>query len=145
MPKMIFVNLPVADVDKSIAFYAALGGEKDPQFSQDGVCAMMRFSETIHIMLMNHARFSDFTPRPIANAQGTTEVLICLSAESRAEVNQMTEAAGRLGGSIDIAPVQEHGFMYGRSFADPDGHIIETMWMDLEACKTMMQAQGEPA
>ena len=132
MPKMIFVNLPVADLAKSVTFYEALGATKDERFC-DSTAAMMVFSETITVMLLTHARFSDFTPKRIANARETTEVLICLSAESRDGVDDLLAKAGQAGGVVDIGPKQDHGFMYGRSFEDVDGHIWEVAWMDVEA------------
>lgn len=144
MPRMIFVNLPVADLDRSVAFYEAIGATKNGQFS-DATAACMVFSETIHVMLLTHDKFRGFTPKPIADAKTTSEVLICLSADSRAEVDAMTEAAARSGGRADVAPVQDHGFMYGRSFEDPDGHIFEPMWMDLAAATGAMGGRADAA
>ena len=134
MSKLIFVNLPVSDLKRATAFYEAVGAVKNPQFS-DGTGSCMVFSETIHAMLLTHDKFSQFTPKPIADAKRTSEVLICLSAESRAAVDEMADKAGRAGGGVDPCPKQDHGFMYGRSFEDPDGHIWEVMWMDVEAMK----------
>ena len=128
---MIFVNLPVADLPRSVAFYEAVGAEKNPQFS-DSTAACMVFSETIHIMLLTHAKFAEFTPKRIADAREVTEVLICISADSRDAVDDVTERALAAGGREPRA-AQDHGFMYGRSFEDPDGHIWEPMWMDLAA------------
>ena len=116
MPKLIFVNLPVSDLPKSIAFYEALGAVKNEQFT-DHTAACMVFSETIHVMLLTHDKFSQFTPKKIANARETTEAA---------------------GGAVDIGPKQDYGFMYGRSFEDLDGHIWEVMWMDIEAAKETM-------
>jgi uncharacterized protein len=137
MSKMIFVNLPVADLPRAIAFYEAIGAEKNEQFS-DHTAACMVFSETIHVMLLTHDKFRQFTPKTIADAKESTEVLICLSAESRDAVDTMTINAGAAGGLMDPGPKQDHGFYYGRSFEDPDGHIWEVMWMDMEAAKTSM-------
>jgi predicted lactoylglutathione lyase len=137
MSKLIFVNLPVSDLPKSIAFYEALGAVKNEQFT-DHTAACMVFSETIHVMLLTHDKFSQFTPKKIANARETTEVLICISAESREAVDSMIVRADGAGGTIDIGPKQDYGFMYGRSFEDPDGHIWEVMWMDVEAAKETM-------
>jgi predicted lactoylglutathione lyase len=137
MSKMIFVNLPVADLPKSIAFYEALGAVKNEQFT-DHTAACMVFSETIHAMLLTHDKFLQFTPKRIANAKETTEVLICMSAESRDEVDAIAGRADAAGGKIDPGPKQDYGFMYGRSFEDLDGHIWEVMWMDVSATKEAM-------
>jgi uncharacterized protein len=132
MPKMIFVNLPVSDLARSTAFYEAVGARKNEQFC-DGTASCMVFSETIHAMLLTHDKFREFTPKAIADTRKTSEVLICVSAESRAEVDAITEKAGAAGGRADPSPKQEHGWMYGRSFEDPDGHIWEVVWMDMAA------------
>jgi len=131
MARMIFVNLPVADLDRAIAFYKAVGAEQNYQFS-DETAAMMVFSDAIHVMLLTHDKFRQFTPKRIADAHETTEVLLALSAESRAEVDEMVEKALSAGGSEPRAS-EDHGWMYGRSFEDPDGHIWEPVWMDFEA------------
>lgn len=132
MTKLIFVNLPVADLKKSISFYEAVGGRKNEQFSDD-TAACMVFSETIHAMLLTHDKFSQFTSRKIADAKQTCQVLIAVSAENREEVDAVVEKAGLAGGGADPNPKQDYGFMYGRSFEDPDGHIWEVAWMDMEA------------
>jgi predicted lactoylglutathione lyase len=137
MSKLIFINLPVRDLPRSIAFYEALGAQKNEQFT-DHTAACMVFSETIHVMLLTHEKFSQFTPKKIADAKSTTEVLICMSADSRDAVDDMTARAGAAGGTIDPGPKQDYGFMYGRSFEDLDGHIWEVMWMDVEAAKETM-------
>lgn len=133
MNRMIFVNLPVTDLARSIAFYEAIGASADPHF-RDESCQMMRISEEICVMLLTHARFAGFTPRrTIPDAHQTAQVLLCLSSESRDAVDQGVADAVRGGGEGDPNPVQDHGFMYGRSFTDPDGHIWELAWMDVEA------------
>jgi predicted lactoylglutathione lyase len=137
MSKLIFVNLPVSDLPRSMAFYAALGAVNNEQFT-DHTAACMVFSETIHVMLLTHDKFRQFTPKTIANARETTEVLICISADSRNDVDGTLAKAEAAGGTIDVGPKQDYGFMYGRSFEDPDGHIWEVMWMDLEAAKETM-------
>ena len=137
MSKLIFVNLPVSDLSRSMAFYAALGATNNEQFT-DHTAACMVFSETIHVMLLTHDKFRQFTPKAIADARKTTEVLICISAESRNAVDDMVTRADGAGGTIDVGPKQDYGFMYGRSFEDPDGHIWEVMWMDVEAAKETM-------
>ena len=140
MSKMIFVNLPVADLERATAFYEAIGAEKNQQFC-DGTASCMVFSEAIHVMLLTHDKFRQFTPKGIADARVTSEVLICISADSREAVDDMVDRAGSAGGAIDPGPKQDYGFMYGRSFEDPDGHIWEVMWMDVEAAKAAMAAK----
>ncbi|HEY8567051.1 MAG TPA: VOC family protein [Beijerinckiaceae bacterium] len=146
-PTLIFVNLPVRDLAKARAFYEAIGATPNLQFTDD-TAACMVFSETIHVMLLTHDKFRQFTPKPIAD-RGTTEVLICLSAGSRDAVDAMVAKAGEAGGVLDPAPLQDYGFMYGRSFEDPDGHIWEVMWMDTAAAAAAMApsetAAPEPA
>ncbi|MCG7392990.1 VOC family protein [Microvirga sp. ACRRW] len=137
MSKLVFINLPVSDLDRANAFYEAIGATRNPQFS-DHTAACMVISETIHVMLLTHDKFRQFTPKKIADARETTEVLICLSAGSREEVDATVAKAAGAGGRADPGPQQDYGFMYGRSFEDPDGHIWEVMWMDLEAAKAAM-------
>jgi predicted lactoylglutathione lyase len=141
MPRLIFVNLPVADLPRSIAFYEAVGATRNPQFSDD-TAACMVMSETIHVMLLTHAKFSQFTPKKISDARTTCEVMIAVSADDRASVDAMVDKASTAGGALDPTPKQDYGFMYGRSFEDPDGHIWEVMWMDVEAAASAMQPQG---
>lgn len=128
MSKMIFVNLPVADLAASMRFYEAVGFTKNPQFSDDTAACMVA-SEAINVMLLTHAKWKTFTSRPIPPAT-SSEVMLCLSCTSRDEVDAMTLAAAANGGTADINPMQDHGFMYSRSLTDPDGHIWEAMWMD---------------
>jgi predicted lactoylglutathione lyase len=137
MAKLIFVNLPVTDLPRSVAFYEAVGAARNPQFSDD-TAACMVLSETIHVMLLTHGKFRQFTSKAIPDARATCQVLLCLSAESRAEVDGLVGRAGAAGGGIDPGPTQDYGFMYGRSFEDPDGHVWEVMWMDLEAAQAAM-------
>jgi uncharacterized protein len=141
MPKMIFVNLPVADLARATAFYEAIGASKDERFC-DGTASCMVFSDTIFVMLLTHEKFRQFTPKAIADSRATSEVLLCVSEESRAAVDDVVLKAQGAGGRIDPGPKQEFGWMYGRSFEDPDGHIWEVMWMDVEAA---MAAGGAPA
>ena len=132
MPQMIFVNLPVVDVAKSTAFYEKLGAKRDSRFCNES-SSMMSFSDAVHVMLLSHERFRDFSRKPIADANKTCQMLLCLSRESRAAVDAITEAAIAAGAKADPCPKQDYGYMYGRSFEDMDGHILEVMWMDLEA------------
>jgi predicted lactoylglutathione lyase len=133
MPRLIFVNFPVSDLARSTAFYEAVGAVKDTRFCDGATAACMVFSETIHVMLLTRDKFRQFTPKEIANASETSEVLICVSMDSREAVDAMVEKAGPAGGKADPTPKQDHGFMYGRGFEDPDGHIWEVMWMDAAA------------
>jgi uncharacterized protein len=132
MPQMIFVNLPVADLGKSTAFYEAIGAKKDERFSDD-TASGMSFSEEIHVMLLTHDKFKQFTAKPIVDATKNCEVMNALSRDSREAVDAIVEQAAGAGGQPDPTPTQDFGFMYGRSFEDPDGHIWEVAWMDLEA------------
>ena len=144
MSKLIFVNLPVADLAAARSFYEAIGATNNPQFT-DETAACMVFSDTIHVMLLTHEKFSQFTPKRIADARETSEVLIAISADSREGVDDMTEKALAAGGR-EAREKQDYGFMYSRSFEDPDGHIWEPMWMDLEAASAAMSApQPQPA
>lgn len=129
MPKMIFVNLPVADLPRSVAFYESVGAVKNPQFS-DHTAACMVFSDTIFAMLLTHAKFAEFTKKTIVDARSSAEVLICVSEDSREAVDATVERAVAAGGTPDPTPLQDYGFLYGRSYEDPDGHIWEVMWMD---------------
>ena len=142
MSKMIFVNLPVADLPAAKAFYEAIGAVNNPQFT-DETAACMVFSEAIHVMLLTHDKFAQFTPKRIADAHQTSEVLIALSTDSRAAVDEITENALAAGGR-EARDRQDYGFMYSRSFEDPDGHIWEPMYMDLEAF-TAATAEPETA
>ena len=130
MPKMIFVNLPVADLERSKAFYEAIGFRNEPKFTNEAA-AMMVLSDTISVMLLTKPFFAGFTSKPIADAHQSSQVLLCISCDSPAEVDTITEAAGSAGGKADVGPKQDMGgMMYGRSFEDPDGHHWEPMWMD---------------
>ena len=143
MSKMIFVNLPVTDLAASTAFYEAIGGEKNDMFSDEtGACIVL--SDTIHVMLLTHDKYMGFTSKPIADAHRTSQVLLCLSAQDRDGVDATVTAAGEAGGKEDPAKTQDYGFMYGRSFEDPDGHHWEVMHMDMEAAAKAI-VSPEPA
>jgi predicted lactoylglutathione lyase len=131
MSKLIFVNLPVTDLDRSIAFYESIGARKDPRFS-DATAAAMVLSETIHVMLLTHDKYRQFTAKEIADAHKTSAALLCVSEDSRAAVDATVDKAVKAG-ARETRPAQDYGFMYGRSFDDPDGHGWEVMWMDVEA------------
>ena len=131
MTRMIFVNLPVADLKASMNFYKALGFENNPQFT-DETAACMVWSESIFVMLLTHAKWRTFTDRPIPPTT-SSEVMLAVSCESKEAVDAMNEAAAKNGGTADINPMQDLGFMYNRNLADPDGHVWEAMWMDMAA------------
>jgi len=142
MTRMIFVNLPVSDLQQSRAFLEALGAANEPRFTDD-TAACMTLSDSIHVMLLTHDKFSQFTPRPIADARAGSEVLLCLSSDSRESVDSTLERAVAAGGTADPSPKQDYGVMYGRSVADPDGHIWEVMWMDAAAAERGAEAVQE--
>lgn len=128
MSRMIFVNLPVKDLGKSMAFYKALGFVNNPHFTDD-TAACMVVSEGIHVMLLTHGKWRHFTTRPIPPAT-SSEVMVAVSCDSRDAVDTMNATAAAHGGTADINPKQDLGFMYSRSLADPDGHIWEAAWLD---------------
>lgn len=129
MSQLIFINLPVADLPKSIAFYEAVGATKNPKFSDD-TAACMVVSDVIHVMLLTHDKWRTFTDRQIPDAHVSAQVMLCLSQASREAVDAVVDQASGAGGRTDPNATQDYGFMYGRSYADPDGHIWEVMWMD---------------
>ena len=127
--RMIFVNLPVADLAVSRTFFSALGFTVDERFS-DASTACLVIEDNIRAMLMTHERFGDFVLGDIADAARSTEMLLALSADSREEVDRMKAAALGAGGK-PWKPEEDHGFMYGTSFTDPDDHVWEVVWMDM--------------
>lgn len=131
MTQMVFINLPVADLPKAMEFYTAIGFRNEPKFT-DETAAAMQLTDSIVVMLITLPRWATFTDRPLP-APGSSEVMNCLSCESREDVDRLTEAAKNAGGSADTNPSQDHGFMYGRSFTDPDDHVWEVVWMDASA------------
>ena len=139
MSRMIFVNLPVTDLQRSRAFLEALGAVNEPKFT-DETAAGMTFSESIHVMLLTHDKFRQFTPHPIADAKLGSQVLLCLSSDSRESVDLTVARGVAAGGTADPSPKQDYGVMYGRSVADPDGHIWEIMWMDPAAAERGAEA-----
>jgi predicted lactoylglutathione lyase len=126
--QMIFVNLPVADLDASKKFFTELGYSINPQFS-DETAASVVISDTIVTMLLTKEKYAQFTKKEIADATRTSEVLIALSAESREKVDELVDKAIAAGGTAS-GETQDLGFMYGRSFDDLDGHTWEVVWMD---------------
>jgi len=146
MPQMIFINLPVTDLARSETFYTALGFTKEPKFSNAGA-AMMKLTDEIAVMLLTHDFYRSFTAKPIADAHGSSQALLCISRDSPAAVDTMVDAAAAHGGKADPGPKQEMGgMMYGRSFEDPDGHHWEPMWMAAQAAEqgahALEQAEG---
>ena len=133
MARMIFVNLPVADVARSRAFYAALGFSINERFSNDeAVCIVV--AENIHVMALARPFFRTFTRMPLADATRQIGALYALSCESRDAVDAITAAALAAGGT-EPTPARDMGFLYNRTFADPDGHTWEPMWMDPDAAE----------
>lgn len=132
MAKQIFVNLPVKDLRRSMEFFKSLGFAFNPQFTDSKAACMVINDGSIYAMLVTEEFFKTFTKKPIADASKTTEVLIALDAESRDEVNDLVGKAVAAGGSVYREP-EDHGWMYGHSFADPDGHQWEIMYMDQSA------------
>lgn len=138
MSRMIFVNLPVTDLPASMAFYTALGFRNNPQFT-DQSAACMVWSETINVMLHTHDSWRRFTDRPIPPST-SSEVMLAISCDSREAVDAMNESAASHGGTADVNPPQDLGFMYNRALTDPDGHIWEAAWMDMAAFPPKEQA-----
>jgi len=132
MPKMIFVNLPVRDLAASTAFYVALGGEVNPQFSGEQSTSLM-FSDAIGVMLLTHDHYRQFTQRPIGDARRESQSLLALSVDSRDAVDATLTRAVAAGGRADPNPAQDLGFMLNRHVEDPDGNVWEILWMDAAA------------
>jgi predicted lactoylglutathione lyase len=130
MSKQIFINLPVVDLKKAIAFYTAIGAQQNMQFSDD-TAACMVISDAIFVMLLTHPKWATFTKKPIVDAKRDSEVMLALSCDSKSAVDAMVEAARKSGGKPDVNPKQDLGFMYGRSFEDVDGHVWEVLFMDM--------------
>jgi uncharacterized protein len=126
--RQLFVNLPVRDLPRSMEFFRGLGFSFNERFT-DETAACLVIGENNFAMLLTHEKFQIFTPLEIADATRVTEVLVAVSCENREEVDRVTETALGSGGSFAREP-EDHGFMYGRSFRDPDGHIWEPFWMD---------------
>ena len=132
MAKMIFVNLPVTDLKRSMAFYEAVGFTNNPMFTNE-MAAAMAWSDEIVVMLLTHDFWKTFTSKTIPDAKDTAQVLLCLSQDSQDAVEGIVGKAVAAGGGADPTPKQDMGFMYGRSFEDPDGHIWENVWMNMDA------------
>lgn len=129
MATQIFVNLPVKDLQRSIGFFTALGFTFNPQFTDETATCMI-VAQDIYVMLLTEPKFQSFTPKPVADATKVTEVLTCLSRDSRAAVDDMVSKAVAAGGKTYREP-EDHGFMYGHSFQDLDGHLWELVYLDM--------------
>ena len=134
MTTQIFVNLPVKDLDKSVAFFKAVGFKNNPKFT-DQTAACIVFSDDINAMLLTHDKFKSFAKKPIADAQKTTEVLTCLTFDNKDKVDEIVDKAIAAGGSEPKREPQNDDSMYIRSFDDLDGHGWEIMWMDPSGMK----------
>ena len=132
MSRKIFVNLPIKNMEKSQAFFKSLGFSFDPKFTNDRGACMVVSKDHNYVMLLVEPFFKTFIKKSIADASKTTEVLVCLSCDSRAEVDEMVKKAIAGGGKSPNAP-QDHAFMYGHGFEDLDGHLWEVVWMDPNA------------
>jgi predicted lactoylglutathione lyase len=141
MSKMIFVNLPVADLPKSKAFYEAIGFTNNPQFTDDTAVCMV-LTDSIYVMLLTHEKFTQFTPKEIPDSHKTAQMLLALSCDDRTGVDRITEAALAAGGR-EAHDAEDLGFMYSRAFEDPDGHGWGPFYMDMEAATQAMSA-SEP-
>ena len=139
MSKMIFVNLPVADLPKSKAFYEAIGFTNNPQFTDD-TAACMVLTDTIYVMLLTHPKFAEFTSRQIADAHNSAQMLLALSCDDREGVDRITAAALATGGQL-AHDVEDLGFMYSTGFFDPDGHGWGPFFMDMASFEAQ---QAEP-
>ncbi len=128
MNTKIFVNLPVRDLDRSMNFFRNIGFSFNPQFT-DETAACLVISDDIYAMLLTHDKAKQFTKKEIADANKTTEVFVALSVDEKQKVNELADKALQAGGS-EVRDPEDYGFMYGRSFNDPDGHIWEVLWMD---------------
>ena len=131
--RMIFVNLAVRDLKKSMAFFSTLGFEFNPKFTDDKAACMI-VSDQAFVMLLAEPFFKGFTKRELCDSSRQTEGLFALSCASRADVDEMVNKAVAAGGAHAM-PAQDHGFMYGWSFYDLDGHHWEPMWMDPQAAQ----------
>lgn len=135
MSKSIFVNLPVADLAASTRFYEAIGCVKNPQFSGESAASMV-WSDTITFQLLTREYFSTFSPKSVADAHQTCQVLLALSCDNRDAVNAVAAAAASAGGK-DTREAMDLGWLYNRAFADPDGHVFEAVWVDSEKLSSM--------
>lgn len=134
MSTLIFVNLPVKDLERSKEFFTALGYSFNPQFTDENAGCLV-ISDTIYAMLLTEPFFKTFTKKDIADSTRTTEAIVGLSADSKEEVDRLVDKALAAGGQPSME-TNDQGFMYGRSFQDPDGHLWEVFWMDPSAVQS---------
>jgi predicted lactoylglutathione lyase len=132
MPKTIFINLPVKDLAAATRFYQAIGCTKNEQFS-DHQASSMVWSDTITFQLLVTDYFAGFTPKKVADAHAVSEVLIAVSLDSREAVDAVVGSAAASGGKADVRELMDMGWMYNRAFEDPDGHVFEAIFMDMDA------------
>jgi len=138
MAKTIYVNLPVTDLAAATRFYEAIGCERNEQFS-DHQASSMVWSDTITFHLLSRDYFSTFTPKKTADAHATSEVLLALTRDSREQVDAIAEAAAAAGGKADIRAPMDMGWLYNRTFEDPDGHVFEAVSVDMAAMPAEMK------
>ncbi len=142
MTTVIYINLPVADLNRSVAFFTALGFSFESQFTSDEAACLIIDADHIYVMLLTPEFFARFTRKPVADAATSSEVILALSADSRQDVDALTEKALSHGGSVSNAP-EDQGYMYSRSFQDPDGHLWEVLYMDEVAMAEAMAQERE--
>jgi uncharacterized protein len=142
MTKMIFINLPVANLAASTRFYQALGCQKNEQFS-DRKASSMIWSDTITFQLLARDYFATFTSKPVADAHATCQTLLCLSRDSREDVDTLAEVVKSAGGKADVRAPIDMGFIYNRAFHDPDGHAFELVWMNFDAAMPATEVRSE--
>ena len=140
--RQLFVNLAVDDLERSVAFFTALGFSFDPRFTDETATSMI-VGENAYVMLLTKSKFAEFAKKPIVDASSQTEVILAVSAASREGVDELADAALASGGSDANDPI-DYGFMYSRSFQDPDGHVWEVVWMD-EAAAPAQEGQTSAA
>lgn len=141
-PQMIFVNMPVKDLPRSMQFFQSLGYGFNAQFTNDQAACMV-ISDTIYVMLLTEAFFKSFTAKALCDTETATEMLVCLSSPSRASVDEMVGKAVMAGAKCPKAPM-DFGFMYQRAFEDLDGHIWEVIWMDPAHVQQQNAADAAP-
>jgi len=140
MPRIIFVNLPVQDLPAATRFYEAIGCEMNEQFSDERASSMV-WSDTITFQLLTREYFATFSPKPVADAHATCQVLLALTCDTREDVDAVVDAASSAGGTGDVREAMDMGWMYNRALADPDGHIFEVLTMDMDAASEMSTDQ----
>jgi uncharacterized protein len=141
MPKTIFINLPVTNLAASTRFYEALGFRRNPLFSDHRACSMI-WSDAITIQLLSRDFFGSFSTKPVADAHASCQVMLCLTRDSRAEVDALAAAAAKAGGKVDARAPMDGEFLYNREFEDPDGHVFEAAWVNPDMVMSRQQRAG---